>query len=154
MLRGPANERASRQLRKLLPRRAESAAARRTRASFQTAPESVLSSGSRKCLLRREKERPSLDPMSNPGPVAFPLLKLGLTRHGPCDEWFADCGKMHQIDDARRRDDARFDVSPRCPSTGSQTFAANIAFVGFGGSCFGDRHEEKMIEAAEKCEPL
>src|SRR5213596_2225520 len=103
---------------------------------------------------RREKERPSLDPMSNPGPVAFPLLKLGLTRHGPCDEWFADCGKMHQIDDARRRDDARFDVSPRCPSTGSQTFAANIAFVGFGGSCFGNRHEEKMIDAAEKCEPL
>src|SRR5438034_11312124 len=26
---------------------------------------------------RREKERPSLDPMRNPGPVAFPLLKLG-----------------------------------------------------------------------------
>jgi len=103
---------------------------------------------------RREKERPSLDPMRNPGPVAFPLLKLGLTGHGPCDEWFADRGKMHQIDDARRLDDARFDVSPRCPSTGSQTFAANIAFVGFGGSCFGDRHEEKMIDAAEKCEPL
>src|SRR5437870_10071697 len=92
--------------------------------------------------------------MSNPWPVAFPLLKLGLTRHGPCDERFADRGKMHQIDDARRLDDTRFDVSPRCPSTGSQTFAANIAFVGFGGSCFGDRHEEKMIDAAEKCEPL
>src|SRR5947208_12335169 len=61
---------------------------------------------------------------------------------------------MHQIDDARRLDDARFDVSPRCPSTGAQSFAANIACVGFGGSCFGDRHEEKMIDAAEKCEPL
>src|SRR5438552_17935251 len=72
----------------------------------------------------------------------------------PCNEWFADRGKMHQIDDARRLDDARFDVSPRCPSTSSQTFAVNIAFVGFGGSCFGDRHEEKMIDAAEKCEPL
>src|SRR5438094_6283396 len=107
-----------------------------------------------KASSRREKERPSLDPMSNPWPVAFPLLKLGLTRHGPCDERFADRGKMHQIDDARRLDDTRFDVSPRCPSTGSQTFAANIAFVGFGGSCFGDRHEEKMIDAAEKSEPL
>jgi len=92
--------------------------------------------------------------MSNPGPVAFPLLKLGLTRHGPCDEWFADRGKMHKINDARRRDDARFDVSPRCPSTGPKTFAANVAFVGFGGSCLGDRHEENMIDTAEKCEPL
>src|SRR5438094_285407 len=65
---------------------------------------------------RREKERPSLDPMSNPWPVAFPLLKLGLTRHGPCDERFADRGKMHQVDDARRLDDTRFHVSPRCPA--------------------------------------
>src|SRR5438093_6328946 len=101
-----------------------------------------------------EKEGPSLDPMRNPGPVAFPLLKLGLTRHGPCDEWFADRGKMHQIDDARRLDHTRFDVSPRSPSTGPQTFAANIAFVGFGRCCFGARHEVKMIDAAEKCEPL
>src|SRR2546423_12990402 len=82
--------------------------------------------------------------MSNPGPVAFPLLKLGLTRHGPCDEWFADRGKMHKINDARRRDDARFDVSPRFPSTGPQTFAANIAFVGFGGSCLGNRHRKYL----------
>src|SRR5213080_3631990 len=135
MLIRPANERASRQLRKLLPRRAESAA--------------VVNASS-----GGEKEGPSLDPMRNPGPVAFPLLKLGLTRHGPCDEWFADRRKMHQINDARRRDDTRFDVSPRRPSTGPQTFAANIAFVGFGGSCFGNRHQEKMIDAAEKCEPL
>src|SRR5437762_2939583 len=107
-----------------------------------------------KASSRREKERPSLDPMGNPRPVAFPLLKLSLTRHGPCNEWFADRGKMHNIDDARRSDDARFDVSPRFPATGTQTFAANIAFVGFGRRCFGDRHEEKMIDAAEKCEPL
>src|SRR6266513_3957237 len=92
--------------------------------------------------------------MSNPGSVAFPLLKLGLTRHGPCDEWFVDRGKMHQIDDARRLDDTRFDVPPRCPSTGPQTFAANMAFVGFGGSCFGNTHDVKMIDAVEKCESL
>src|SRR5438046_3113669 len=154
MLRGLANERASRQLRKLLPRRAESAAARRTRASFQTAPSQCFPSAVVNASSRREKERPSLDPMSNPGPVAFPLLKLSLTRHGPCNEWFADRGKMHNIDDARRLDDTRFDVSPRFTSTGPQTFAANIAFVGFGGSCLGNRHEDKMIDAAEKCEPL
>src|SRR5438093_8558834 len=98
--------------------------------------------------------RADVDPMSNPSPVAFPLIKLSLTRHGPCNEWFADRGKMHHIDDARRSDNTRFDVSPRCPSTGAQTFAANIAFVGFGRCCFGDRHEEKMIDAAEKCERL
>src|SRR5438876_169991 len=154
MLRGLANERASRQLRKLLPRRAESTAARRTRASFQTAPSQCFPSAVVNASSRREKERPSLDPMSNPWRVAFPLRKLSLTRHGPCNEWFADRGKMHQINDARRSDDARFDVSPRCPSTGPQTFPANIAFVGFGGSCFGDRHEEKMIDAAEKCEAI
>src|SRR5207247_9867476 len=42
---------------------------------------------------RREKERASLDPMSNPRPVAFPFLKLSLTRHGPCNDWCADRGK-------------------------------------------------------------
>src|SRR5947207_13240682 len=61
---------------------------------------------------------------------------------------------MHQIYDARRSDDARFDISPRFTATGTQTVAANIAFVGFGRRCFGDRHEEKMIDTAEKCEPL
>src|SRR2546428_384186 len=55
--------------------------------------------------------RANVDPMSNPWPVAFPLIKLSLTRHGPCNEWFADRGKMHNIDDAWRSDDERFDVS-------------------------------------------
>src|SRR5437773_7831752 len=103
-----------------------------------------------KASSRREKERPSLDPMGNPRPVAFPLLKLSLTRHGPCNEWFADRGKMHNIDDARRLDDARFDVSPRCPSTGSQTFAANIAFVGFGESYLRNRHQKKSRPSCRK----
>src|SRR5437867_11034651 len=79
--------------------------------------------------------------MSNPRPVAFPLLKLGLAGHGPCNKWFADGRKMHHVHDARRSNDASLDVSPRFPSTGPQTFAANIAFVGFGGSCLGNRHE-------------
>ena len=79
--------------------------------------------------------------MSDPGAVTFPLLELGLAGHRPGDEWFADAGKMHVIDCAWRRDDAGFDVPPRFPATGPQAFAANIAFVGFGGSCLGDRHE-------------
>src|SRR5437867_12937075 len=79
--------------------------------------------------------------MSNPGPVAFPLLKLGLAGHRPCNKWFADCRKMHHVHDARRSNDASLDVSPRFPSTGPQAFAANIALVGFGGSCLGNRHE-------------
>src|SRR6266699_6980000 len=82
--------------------------------------------------------------MSNPRPVAFPLLKLGLPGRGPCNKWFADGGKMHHVHDARRSNDASLDVSPRFPSTGPQTFAANIAFVGFGGSCLGNRHEAKI----------
>src|SRR2546421_2281321 len=82
--------------------------------------------------------------MSNPGPVAFPLLKLGLAGHGPGNKWFADGRKTHHVHDARRSDDASLDVSPRFPSTGPQTFAANIAFVGFGGSCLGDQHVRKI----------
>src|SRR5438094_10389442 len=76
--------------------------------------------------------------MSDPGAVTFPLLELGLAGHRPGDEWFADAGKMHVIDCAWRRDDAGFDVPPRFPATGPQAFAANIAFVGFGGSCLWD----------------
>src|SRR5207253_3632715 len=79
--------------------------------------------------------------MSNPRPVAFPLLKLGLPGRGPCNKWFADSGKMHHVHDARRSNEASLDVSPRFPLTGPQTFAANIAFVGFGGGCLGNRHE-------------
>jgi len=32
--------------------------------------------------------------LSDPRPVAFPLLKLDLTRHGPGEERFADGGKL------------------------------------------------------------
>ena len=42
---------------------------------------------------RREKERPFFDPMRDPGPFAFPFLKLGFTRNGPGEERFADGGK-------------------------------------------------------------
>jgi hypothetical protein len=42
---------------------------------------------------RREKEIPFLDPMSDPGPFAFPLLKLDFTRNRPSEERFADGGK-------------------------------------------------------------
>jgi len=59
--------------------------------------------------------------------------------------------------DAGRSDDARFDFSPRFPSTGAKTFPANIAFVGFGRSYLRNRHQ-KIAYRAEKreaaCEPL
>src|SRR5882724_2323310 len=82
--------------------------------------------------------------MSNPRPVAFPLLKLGLAGHGPCNKRFADGGKMHHVREAGRSNDASLDVSPRFPSTGPQTFAANIAFVGFGGSGLGNWHVDYL----------
>jgi len=96
----------------------------------------------------------NVDPMSNPWPVAFPLLKLGLTRHSPCDEWFADAGKMHVIDYARRSDDAGFDFPPRFAVTRPQTFPADVTFVCFGGRCYRNLHGRRIIDATEKARPF
>src|SRR6266478_1020617 len=54
---------------------------------------------------RREKERPLLNPMSDPRLFVFAFLKIDLTRHGPCEEWFADRGQLQRIDYRRERDD-------------------------------------------------
>src|SRR5437867_9581874 len=110
---------------------------------FQTAPGSPFPAAIVGSASRREKERPLLDPMSDPRPFVFALLKLGLTRHGPGEERFADRRKVSHIDNTRRGDDPGFDLSPCFAATGPQTFPANIPCEGFGRSCLRNRNEVK-----------
>ncbi len=44
------------------------------------------------------KERSFLNPIHNPKPFIFPFLKIGLTRHGPCENGSVTEGKVQLID--------------------------------------------------------
>ena len=106
-------------------------------------PRSPLSSEFRRSASRGEEERPFLNPIHDPRPFVFPLLKIDLTRHGPCEERFADGGKVQPIDHRRQRDDSGINVSPRLAGTMEQTFPAHIAFETFGRSRLGNCHDQK-----------
>ena len=91
--------------------------------------------------------------MSDPGPLALPLLKLDFTRYRPSEGRLADGGEVYYVDDTRRSDDPRFDVPPGFAATGPQTFPANIAFkasadvvsgIGIGKGIIYDVQESLM----------